>query len=254
VLTLHRHGHALRFDDAGFAQPPHVYRPVTRGRLHEEPLLEHVRSLARHGQYLDVGAHLGTHSLWFALLCPASHVHAFEPVARYAAVLHRNIAANGLGGRITVHQVGVADERGFARAWLSPEHQVGFVDGEAGAVVEEFPVAPLDDLVRGPVAVIKLDVVGMESAVLRGAGRILSRHRPVIFAEAHTEAEGDSVAQVLAPYGYRATGRVFNVSPTYEYAAPPCRGRERLRPVWRRLPPGLKVPLRAALGPPAAPR
>jgi hypothetical protein len=147
--------------------------------------------------------------------------------------------------------MGLAADRGFARVWLSPEHQVGFGHGDPpGSVVEEFPVARLDDVVRGPVAVIKLDVEGMESAVLRGAGRILSRHRPVVFAEANTEAEGESVAQVLAPYGYRATGRVFNSSPTYEYAAPPNRGRERLRPVWRRLPPALRERVRAALADP----
>jgi FkbM family methyltransferase len=266
VLTLRRHGRTLRFDDSGFTQPPWVYRPLTRGRAHEEAFCEHIRSLDLSGQYVDVGAHLGTHALWFAMLCPATHVHAFEPVARYAEVLRRNVAANDMGAKVTVHQVGLAAERGFARAWLSPEHQVGFINGDAGAggvpgagvvagppvvgrgaVVEEFPVARLDDLIRGPVAVIKLDVEGMEAAVLRGAARILSRYRPVVFAESHTEAEGELVAEVLAPYGYLPTGRVFNATPTYEYAAPPRRGRERLRPVWQWLPASLRGRIREAV-------
>ena len=101
----------------------------------------------------------------------------------------------------------------------------------------------LDDAVRGPVAVIKLDVEGMEASVIRGAGRILSRHRPAVYAEAHSDEAARSIQVALSPFGYRPTGLVFNSSPTYEYLAPPRTGAERLRWLWIRMP----APVRKAL-------
>ena len=87
----------------------------------------------------------------------------------------------------------------------------------------------------------------MEAAVLRGASRILSRHRPVVYAEAHDAAAVAEITQALAPHGYRHTGRVFNASPTYEFVAPARRRGDRLRPLWRRLPPGLRRAVKRAV-------
>lgn len=221
MLTITRHGRTLRFDDTGFQDTPYVYRPLTRGRMYEEPFLEYIRSLGRTGQYVDVGAHLGTHTVWFAALCPSTHVHSFEPVSRYAAVLRRNLVANALTGQVTVHPMGLGAEPGQAANYMSVEHQIGFVAGARDGVTETFPVQRLDDVVDGPVALIKLDVEGMEAAVLRGATRILAQHQPVIFAEAQSAAAARELARQLAPFGYRPTSRVFNASPTHEYSTAP---------------------------------
>ena len=239
MLTLDRHGHTLRFDDSGFTEPPYVYQPLLQGQAYEEQFLEHIRAAGRSGQYVDVGAHLGTHTVWFAALCPSTKVHAFEPVGRYAEVVRRNVAANGLEDKVVVHQVGLSAEPGSATNFMSFPHQVGFMD-EAEGVTESYAVKRLDDVVEGPVALIKLDVEGMEVDVLEGARRILSRHRPTVYAEAWDDDHAKVIQAALAPYGYRPTGTVFNASPTYEYVAPPRRGRERLRPAYRLLPAGLR--------------
>jgi FkbM family methyltransferase len=234
VLSVRRHGVELRFDDDGFIETPYVYRPMLKGQVYEETFLEHIRSLAVAGTYVDVGAHLGTHSIWFAALCPATHVHAFEPVGRFADVVRRNVALNGMQDRVTVHQVGLSDAAGDATNRLSPEHQMGFVD-VAEARDETFPIMRLDDVLRRrQIALMKLDVEGMEAAVLRGAKRMLSRHRPVVYAEAHDSAALVGITAALAPSGYQATGRVFNSSPTHEFAAPP---RKRWQPFARVPPP-----------------
>jgi len=230
MLTLVRHGRTLRFDDTGLAETPYVYRPLVRGRMYEEKFLEYIRSVGRDGQYLDVGAHLGTHSVWFATLCASTHVHAFEPVGRYAAVVRRNVIANGVEGKVTVHQTGLGAEPGEASNFMSVEHQIGFVDAASRrGVVEKFTVRRLDDVVEGPVGVIKLDVEGMEAEVLRGAARILAEHRPLVFAEAQSVAAARIIAQQLAPFGYRPTARVFNASPTYEYSTSPVTAWSRFR-------------------------
>jgi FkbM family methyltransferase len=246
MLTVSRHGQTLHFDVTGFSAMPYVYRPLVEGKLYEEAFLEYVRSLGKVGQYVDVGAHLGTHSLWFAKMCPATGVHAFEPVRRYAEVIRRNVAANSLEDKITVHQKGLAAANGQATNYLSTEHQVGFVDGRATAVTECFEVLRMDDVVQGPVALIKVDVEGMEPQVLEGATRILSQYRPLIFAEAQSRSAAKQLALQLAPLGYKPTWRVFNATPTYEFSTELDRGWKRSRRVYARLLPALCIGRRAA--------
>jgi len=238
VLSTTRHGVELVLDDGSFEVAPWVYRPALDDGWYEEEFLEHVRSSGRHGIYVDVGAHLGTATIWFGALCPATLVHAIEPVARYAEVLRRNVAANGLGDKVRVHQIGLGRVRGMATNHLSREHQVGF-DGdvdEAHAIDETFSVRRLDDVVHGRVAVLKVDVEGMEADVLQGASRILDWHRPTVYAEAWDKNFVADIDGVLRNFGYQSSGRVFNATPTYEFIAPARKGRERLRPLWRRVP------------------
>jgi FkbM family methyltransferase len=217
MLTIQRHGVTIRFDESGFSELPYVYLPLARDRVYEEAFLEHIRSLDLVGAYVDVGAHLGTHTVWFAMLCRSTIVHAIEPVGRYADVVDRNVAANHLEGRVQVHRVGVSEHAGPATNYLSREHQAGFV-ANAEPVHESFPAVRLDELVPRPVVLIKLDIEGMELAALRGAERLLD-DRPVVFAEAHSEEELEGIDELLDQQGYRATGRVFNASPTYEWVA-----------------------------------
>jgi hypothetical protein len=124
MLSVERHGIKLLFDDGGFASTPYVYRPILKkGELYEEPFLEYIRSLDLRGVYVDIGAHLGTHTVWFATMCPSTRVHAFEPLSRFADVVRRNVTLNELDGKVTLHQVGLSDRPGRATNTLSPEHQ-----------------------------------------------------------------------------------------------------------------------------------
>lgn len=45
---------------------------------------------------VDAGANIGNHTLFFAKVCGAAEVHAFEPLRTIFAVLERNVALNGL--------------------------------------------------------------------------------------------------------------------------------------------------------------
>jgi hypothetical protein len=76
-------------------------------------------------------------------------------------------------------------------------------------------VERLDDLVTGPVDVVKIDVEGAEAACLRGAERILREHRPLVIFEHGTTVPGDpddsahcEVWDVLTAADYR----VFSVT------------------------------------------
>ncbi|HEV7649149.1 MAG TPA: FkbM family methyltransferase [Actinophytocola sp.] len=221
MVTVRRHNREINFPPVVDAtEVPYTYRPFQNGGWYEEPFLEHIRRRGRRGVYVDAGAHLGTHTAWFAILCPSTHVHAIEPVTRFADQLDRLVEANALADHVTVHRVGVSDEPGTATNHLSAEHQTGFDPAGAPTARDEtFPVTTLDELVHEPVAVIKIDVEGMEDRVLRGATRILSTDRPSVYVEAWKRDQLRDIGRMLRPFGYRPTGRVFNSSPTYEFAS-----------------------------------
>lgn len=65
--------------------------------------------------------------------------------------------------------------------------------------IEHVIVVPLDNLIRTPVALMKIDVQGFESQVLKGAERIISNYKPVLVYEATPEFSKRSVD---LPTGY----------------------------------------------------
>lgn len=176
-MTVSRFGIASRFDTSPWPDTtPTLYRPFLNNEFYEQAFLDHIRSLGLRGVYVDAGSCLGTHTVWFALYCESTYVHAFDPRERCAQWTQMNVDANDLRHKVTVHKLGLSDAKGEATSLL---------DG----VQEVFPVARLDRVVRARpqrrggdrrVVVIKADVEGMEEVVLRGAKRILKRHRPVV--------------------------------------------------------------------------
>jgi hypothetical protein len=103
----------------------------------------------------------------------------------------------------------------------------------------------MDNVVGGKVTLIKIDVEGMEREVLAGATDVLRRHYPVVFAEAWTEDAKNRLSEMLKPLGYAWTGRVFNSTPTYEFAYVPLLDRfeMHLRSIARTLPKPLRLVL-----------
>lgn len=134
-------------------------------------------------QVLDLGANIG----WFSVqaVLAGAHVHAFEPVPDIAEVCERNVArAMQRGpGRCTVHRVAAGERRERARIAL---HEKNFGDNrvldETHARPSDMPIAreieieiaPVDDLVRGPVRFAKIDTQGSEWFALRGMQRTLA--------------------------------------------------------------------------------
>lgn len=225
MFHVTRFGIESRFEWPGRSDTPYMFRPFLNNEYYEQEMLDHIRSLGLKGVYVDVGACVGTHTVWFARYCRAEHVYAFEPRGWLASVVQHNVDINDLTTRVTVRQLGLADRAGSITVELEgrPEH---------------FQVHRMDRVVKGKATLIKIDVEGMEPQVLAGSGRILRKHHPVVFAEAWTEDARERLTEMLKPFGYSWTGRVFNSTPTYEFAYVPRvhRVEMSLRSVARRLP------------------
>ena len=139
---------------------------------------------------LDVGANIGNHALHFA--DHFAHVIALEPHPRTFGLLAFNA---GLKDNVTPINVAASDRPGQATAVPTKDINIGTMSLSPGRDTRAhladqavtFQLARLDDLPEVQAAqsidFMKIDVEGHEMACLRGAERILKRHRPVIAME-----------------------------------------------------------------------
>lgn len=130
---------------------------------------------------LDVGANLGYFTLMAAAL--GHRVIAFEPMGHNVARLRSSIARNkGFAQRITLYQNAVSHTSNAAVA-LRATHSTNQGNGQIVALgtskeMHLVDTVRLDDLhLQEPVALMKIDVEGFETAVLDGARTLICAHQ-----------------------------------------------------------------------------
>jgi FkbM family methyltransferase len=175
------------------------------------------RALRDGGLFLDVGANVGTYTIWAAE--QGAEVIALEPAADTFGLLEENIALNGY--QVTAVRAAAGDHCGSARfsAGLDAANRLA-ADGPAVT-----DLVTVDSLIGDrQVTGMKVDVEGFEIDVLRGAARALADHRigliQIEWNQASTFAVGTDrrpIAELLAGHGYRlsrpdATGRLTSVT------------------------------------------
>lgn len=143
---------------------------LLQGKWYELKNLEFIRSLQVKGNYVDAGAFIGTHSLFFSLFCPAAQVYAFEANPRAFQKLKQNLKGNGVTN-CEAFNIGLSDQAGHAVLREANETNRGatWLSSGEGQVV----VSPLDYFNLQDVKVMKVDVEGMELQVLKGAVKTL---------------------------------------------------------------------------------
>jgi FkbM family methyltransferase len=175
------------------------------------------RVLRNGGLFIDVGANVGTYTIWAAEL--GAEVIALEPAAETFALLSENIKLNGY--EVTTVQAAAGDHCGTVR-FTTNRDSVNCVD-QAGPA--EVRLVTIDSLIGDTyVAGMKVDVEGFEIHVLRGCLRALSEHRigliQLEWNEASRIAVGAdrcAVADLLTEHGYRLfrpdqAGRLFPIT------------------------------------------
>lgn len=156
----------------------------------------------------DVGANCGV----FAFSCAAAaQVVAVEADPFLANLLQQSAALNGAAVEVVTaaawSSLGLASFSIAARGRASNFLTAARGHGETGGVRATLtvPTLTLDALLDhfGPPTLVKIDVEGAEEEVLRGATRLLSEARPVIYIEIAPGRE--AIRDQLETAGYRLT-------------------------------------------------
>ncbi|MBD7920224.1 FkbM family methyltransferase [Cellulomonas sp. Sa3CUA2] len=186
-----------------------IMLPYLRGHATWEPAVGALlRRVVRPGAtFVDVGANVGYFTRLIATTCSPRRILAFEPHPAIVPVLRRNVA--GLAPAVEVHAIALGAHE--ARVSLrSTEHNIGDTRVSLTSAPDDVqaPMRRFDDVTRGRVDVVKIDVQGFEAEVLEGMTRTIAANpQMVVVAELWPAAlveRGVRPQDVLA--GYRAAG------------------------------------------------
>lgn len=195
-----------------------------RGGYEVEECVEFGRICDAHGcdMYVDVGAHIGVFAVQMFRQGWANDLRLFEPDPRNRSRLKMNLILNDLWRISTVHSLALSDRSNTTRFFPADR----LVDRESGKLNTgtssltqrdhrntgssiEIRTSTLDEVFEDVVdrrVALKIDVEGLEEAVLSGAQSFMARNACVIMVEAwmseDPEAEAVGPAKVLSNSGY----------------------------------------------------
>jgi FkbM family methyltransferase len=180
---------------------------------YEQEFMHFVRSIAKQGIILDIGANIGITAAPLAKHLPQAQIHAFEPIAENFSTLSKiisflklknvslfNFALGNEDGRLKMIMPTVNNSRmqGLSKAYdLNSDEQ---------GVIYEVPIKRLDDLYseKDHVVAIKIDVENFEYEVLKGAKNLLLRNMPMIYCELWDNENRKLALDLLYAIGYRS--------------------------------------------------
>jgi FkbM family methyltransferase len=184
------------------ARAVYIYRDAM------EPEFEHLeRFLDRSGVFFDIGANTGKYAIKAARYY-GDHgtVVAIEPCVETLATLQRSVQANRLRN-LRVRGVCLAEHKSVGTLWLNGDkpHDFSLLQMDAAASQVSTLTITFDELFEweglNRLDYLKVDAVGCEEEVLRGARRSIEKYRPIVHLQATLL---DVVADLVDYTGFKA--------------------------------------------------
>jgi FkbM family methyltransferase len=176
------------------------------GQFYEIHELEIIRTAVKpHSRILEVGSHVGNHTVFFSAFLSPKKIVVIEPNQRTQKILRKNLRLNDVrevdlkyvdyafGASRSLGSTASNDDfsSGSAHVEKSADGEVEIISGDELFVAEGFDF-------------IKIDVEGMEIEVLRGLKMSIMRSKAIIFIEVQDQNVIE-FSSVLREFGYSIT-------------------------------------------------
>ncbi len=154
---------------------------------------------------IDVGANIGSHTIFFAkAVTPSGCVLSFEPQRLVYQTLCANVALNSLRNVHTFHAAAGSERKVITVRSADPTSSCNFggvslLDSPQGDIVT---MLPLDELPITRCDLIKIDVEGMELEVLKGAQALISSQHPSLYLENNSKERSGALIDHLLKLGF----------------------------------------------------
>lgn len=186
MTTKKYEGFRFIFDDSR----DYIQREMMKGHFFEQEELEILSScLNKDSVILDVGAHIGSHTIYWSKIDQVKLVYAIEPLPRAYKMLLANLALNYCHN-VNVDYLGLGFGSKEEVRWSSQEFENNLGSTKLdlarswNSQQEEIKIIPGDNLFRDKkIDFIKIDVEHMEIEVLQGLKETIAKNRPKIFVE-----------------------------------------------------------------------
>jgi FkbM family methyltransferase len=143
---------------------------------------------------LEIGANIGTHTVYFGLTRTFGRIVAIEPDPRNFELLEENVLQNGFGDLVSRMPFAVSDQEGTIEFFLHPNNHGKSSPNQRHAEDQKIlvPALPVTDILEragvneSDVGLIWMDIEGYEPVAARSMQALFERRIPV-----HMEFTGD---------------------------------------------------------------
>jgi FkbM family methyltransferase len=199
----------------------HIQKHWAQGNFYEASrigVLNYVYSQEPNGGvYIDIGASIGNHTLFFAMVKQARMVLAFEPYLPSYEHLEENLKLNQLKNVYTFNvALGSEDKEGMmipintANVGMVQVAEGKHLQGEACVIktLDSFDIPNFD--------VMKIDAEHYNEELLKGAKETLTRGTGNVYIECETKEILELTNSYMKKYGYKLDEKlVFNHTPSF---------------------------------------
>lgn len=167
----------------------YIFKSISNSKdFYERDLLNWIASIPiTKGTFIDVGANIGNHSIFFASILNRNCI-SFEPEENTFNTLLDNIEANNLKRKIHALNIAAGSKKSSASIDIAPDNNSG-----ATSIKKDkngrIDIDSIDNIVKKneKISLIKIDVEGFEFEVLKGAKKTIKKNKPLILIECFDE-------------------------------------------------------------------
>lgn len=167
------------------------------------------------GKWIDIGASIGNHTMFFDAVMMADEIVSFEPLKSSFNHLKENVELNKIKN-ISIVNCALGAVDGYCTMETVNPQQIGMTQVRDG---DDVRLKRIDDLnLFDGYDVIKIDVEHYNKELLEGAKETFTKGKGLIFIEAESNEEREEVDSIMITYGYKRKPNLkFNSTPTYLY-------------------------------------
>jgi FkbM family methyltransferase len=156
---------------------------------------------------IEVGANIGTHTVYLSKLVGNGFVIAYEPQRLVFQNLCANLAINSISN-VFAYQEAISDENGTIRipeCDFTKNNNFGGINIENsknGSIINK---QKLDNFLNkiNKLELLKIDVEGMEILVIKGAKELIKKFRPIIYVENDRQEHSEELIELLWSLDYK---------------------------------------------------
>jgi len=185
-------------------------------KFYEPRLLEAIKERHLKGEYIDLGSHLGNHSVFFATQCPCTKLYCVDASTLLFPYLKRNLERNGVTIPYEIYNYAIREKSGYVKF-----EERDSISTHRGRVISEeggkTPSISIDELFGEltNVVVLKMDIEFSEISAIKGAKKFLKNNNPLITAELKYTNDFLKFRKLISKYGYTSDEINYAATPTF---------------------------------------
>lgn len=185
----------------------YIFRSIKKRKIwYEKNLLEEISKITKNkkGIFVDAGANLGNHSIFFAKECNSTKVISFEPDEKIFNLLQKNIVQNKLKEKIEPIKIGLYSKKCFLKKIIDRSDNLGATEFVESNLKTDASAITLDSLsIVEPISCYKLDIQNLEMHAIIGSKETILRWKPIIVAEAMKNHQFVEINSFLEKMNYK---------------------------------------------------